>query len=597
MLTCAAIVRSSLAGWAAFSIAAGIGTAMVFRYPAPLADSASCLGLVEFLLVIASRTWRDVPLGSMLTAGNLAVTFLALLLLARAIHAVTSRLGITLVVTLAAAASPLFALTLAPSLATGFLVMIAAWGAGVRACHARHSTRSFAAGVAGLASLAAVVPPFTVPAAVLAGWLGWRHAVPAARVLTRAGFASVAIGAVVAISSAALGATGSSIPSCALPDASMASWWDALLVFGRSVAANPLVAVLALLGVLSHRRLSSPVAASLCVLAAGAFWGTIAVPEQAPATMAPLQFVVWVLAAIGLAEVFAYAGTSVPGRVGAVALSSVIVALQVANAGSHHRTGVPTAGHERLTLATMGALIGSIPRGAGLVTEDASTDLLARALPSRLRTPDRFHVVSRDAGTIANELQSNRVFALPRSQRILQHAAIELIDVSGTEAHGLAEVRNVHACTPLIGSAPTDLSAIVGSLRFGLVAADDHSRGPVVIMLAAEASLSILPIGWPPEAVRGIHARTFDRTLATDRRDLSDELRSYALAPWSRPDTRYVTRIEAWRTPGAPLVLPVSLGGTAIAGVARSLGEPAGQPLRLCPSFPYEVRSLSPDPR
>ena len=84
----------------------------------------------------------------------------------------------------------------------------------------------------------------------------------------------------------------------------------------------------------------------------------------------------------------------------------------------------------------------------------------------------------------------------------------------------------------------------------------------------------------------------FDLTVTTDQRDFADELRWYELSSWSVPNARYVTRIEAWRTPGAPLVLPIALGGTVDIGTARMTGTSPDQHLRLCPSFPFEVHPL-----
>src|SRR5688572_30673403 len=126
-------MRRFMRGWAAVAIAASAGSVLVLRHAAPSADPISCPGLIDLLAVIASRTWREVPLGSMLAAGNAVMLFLALLLLARAIHTVTASIVITAAITLAASASSVFAAVLAPSAAAALVVTIAAWSAVLRA--------------------------------------------------------------------------------------------------------------------------------------------------------------------------------------------------------------------------------------------------------------------------------------------------------------------------------------------------------------------------------------------------------------------------------------------------------------------------------
>jgi hypothetical protein len=175
---------------------------------------------------------------------------------------------------------------------------------------------------------------------------------------------------------------------------------------------------------------------------------------------------------------------------------------------------------------------------------------------------------------------------------VLQHLGFEMADATSAGVPGLAVIREAHACTAVLGTTALPLTAMTGRQVFSLVAGDERSRDPVVIVLAGDGPLPVTPLGWPPMALRGIHGRMFDLTMPANRRDLDEELRLYQLASWSVPNTRYVTRIEAWRTPGAPLVLPIALGGTIGAGIARMTGTSPDQHLRLCPSFPHEVHPL-----
>ena len=184
------------------------------------------------------------------------------------------------------------------------------------------------------------------------------------------------------------------------------------------------------------------------------------------------------------------------------------------------------------------------------------------------------------------------MFALPRSQRALQHLGFEMAGAEIAGVTGLAEIRRAHACTAELGTTPVLLSTMTGRHGFALVAGDEGSREPVVVILAGEVPIPVSPLGWPPNAMRGILGRMFDLTASADQRDLTEELRSYELSSWSVPNTRYVSRVEVWRTPGAPLVLPVALGSPVSAGTARMTGASPDQHLRLCPSIPYEVKPL-----
>jgi hypothetical protein len=178
---------------------------------------------------------------------------------------------------------------------------------------------------------------------------------------------------------------------------------------------------------------------------------------------------------------------------------------------------------------------------------------------------------------------------LPRSQRALQYAGFEMMDAG---VPGLAEIRQSHACTTDLGNTPADLAPIIGQRQFGFVADDERSRDHVVIVLAGDVPMSAAPVNWPTDLMHNIQGRMFDLTVAADHQDFADEIRKYELSSWSVPDTRYATRIETWRTAGAPLVLPIALGAPASSGTARRLGTAPDQRLRLCPALPYDVRPL-----
>ncbi len=564
----------------------------MLRQPVTLADPSTCANLFDLIVIIAARTWRDTALGSMLSMANAALLALALVFLARAVYRITAATGVTLAITVAASVSPMFAVALAPSPAAQVLAVIAAWACVLRANDRRHHAAALVAAVALLATLSATAPPLTIPAAFVGAWLAWRHGASAfaAVRLTRV---IIAVGAVVA---AAL-LMQMMLPremSCLLPTRGLPAIGGTARAFGDVVAHSPLAGALAMLGLLSMSRLTRSIAWSLMALAVASFSGAIIEPTPQPGTMAAFVVAFWILAATGLREVWEAVRHTAGGRVGAAALSLTLVGLQVLHAAGRDPRGRMPDGHERVTAAAMGTLVGEMPRGAALVEEDAVTDLLFRALPGRLRSADRLHIVPRDSAAVAAGMAGGRVFVLPRSQRVLQHLGLELTHAGRDGVSGLAEVRRAHACTPLLTDQPSPLPQLSGRTQMALVAEDELSRGPIVILLPADMPLSMLPVDWPPEAVRGFHGRTFSLTHPGDQRDLAEESRAYGLPPHPQPSpTRFVSRIEVWRTPGAPLVLPMSLGGMAGTGTARLLSTTPGQHLRLCPSFPFDVQPLA----
>lgn len=547
-----------------------------------LADPIACPGVFDLLAIIASRTWRDVPLGSMLAAANTVLLALAFVLLARVIYKLTSSAAVMIAITLAAMAPSMFEAVLAPSAAVAFVVTIAAWNAVLQSFENRERAASPVVALFFLALLAATVIPMMLPAAIVAACLRWR----------RRHLRVLAVFAVLGTSHLMQMAMPRD-HSCVIPHSGSASLFIAGdVIAGAAREAGPLAIALAVLGLFAIKRLPRGVVLSLPLLVLVSLWGVALMPDRASWVLAAFVIALWLLAAAGLAEVWAATGGTMAGKAGATALSIALVVLQVVSASAHRDVNPVPDGHEQMTFAKMGAIVGALPRGAGLVEEDAATGLLTRALPSRMRTSDRFRVIPRSMTAVAEARANAPVFALPRSQRVLQHFGFEMADASSAGVSGLAEIRQAHACTAELGPAPLHLTSMTGRQAFALVAGDQRTRDPIVIVLAGDAPLPVTPLGWPQNALRGIHGRIFDLTVTTDQRDFADELRWYELSAWSVPNTRYITRIEAWRTPGAPLVLPIALGGPIGIGIARMTGTSPDQHLRLCPSFPHEVRPL-----
>jgi hypothetical protein len=55
---------------------------------------------------------------------------------------------------------------------------------------------------------------------------------------------------------------------------------------------------------------------------------------------------------------------------------------------------------------------------------------------------------------------------------------------------------------------------------------------------------------------------------------------------------RYLTRLELWRTPGAPRILTVELGTTPVAAIARLGLDAAVRRLTVCPVFQITRESI-----
>jgi hypothetical protein len=356
------------------------------------------------------------------------------------------------------------------------------------------------------------------------------------------------------------------------------------------MSTSPVATALAMLGLFARKQLPREVSRTLLPLIVAGLWAAAVLPSDAAPVESAFLIVFWLLAAAGLAEVWSYAAVTSGGKAGALALSAALVVLQVLAANAHRPVTTIDDKHAGLTLTRMSAIIGALPQGAGLVEEDAITSLLTHALPSRQRSSDRFHRVESSEAAVADAVRTGPVFVLPRGQRVLQHLGFEL-GPTMADVPGLAEVKRSFPCTAYIGPTPEPLAVLQGQQGFALVADDERSRDQVLIVLGGDVPQSAAPAGWPPESLRGFQGRMFDLTNAVDQHDLAEELRSYQLAAvlqGSLSGIRYVTRIEAWRTPESPLVLPIALGSPVSIGVARRTGTSPDQHLRLCPSIPFE---------
>jgi hypothetical protein len=152
---------------------------------------------------------------------------------------------------------------------------------------------------------------------------------------------------------------------------------------------------------------------------------------------------------------------------------------------------------------------------------------------------------------------------------------------SAGQTLGLAEVADVHACTAL-ERRWMDAPAAAGAAGFALVASRPEGRGPVTIYLAGPGPFTATPLGWRDREKRGFHGRTYAQA---ELAELRGALTTQGLAASSPVlSSAHVFRITMWRTPGAPLVLPVTVTERAQAAIARVEQETGGQGLEICAS-------------
>jgi hypothetical protein len=234
----------------------------------------------------------------------------------------------------------------------------------------------------------------------------------------------------------------------------------------------------------------------------------------------------------------------------------------------------------------MRRLLNLVPTGSTLVEEDAGTDLLLRAALSGGRRPAKALAIAPLARkAVVAALTAGRVFAFPTGQRELglRGFVIEaMTDVPGADARGMAVVSATRACVQL-GKTWADLSRIGANGRVALVADTDLATGPAVIYFSGTNDYTPGPDGWPPRTMPGFDLRMFDRdnpasAALTDAEAANAGLRDHPLFASS-----HIARLTLFRTPHAPLALPIVLGPPRSLGVGKLLDDDEGKPpLMMC---------------
>jgi hypothetical protein len=158
---------------------------------------------------------------------------------------------------------------------------------------------------------------------------------------------------------------------------------------------------------------------------------------------------------------------------------------------------------------------------------------------------------------------------------------------------GVAAITGRRRCQA-VGPAWTDFSG--ASDRIALSADSVVARGPAVILLGGKAAGDPQPDGWSPRTVRGFAFFRFDQLTPAGTDRLIAEARATGL-PSNHPllDQPFVVRLNLHRTPRAPLVLPVVLGGSFPVGATRLAPDAANVGhLTVCDAPAIAVSSFAP---
>jgi hypothetical protein len=548
-----------------------------------LAPPPECGGLSELLAVVIARLAPGAPLGAWMPAVNLILAIASIGLMAALVRRATASRGIALVVALAMAGQAMFHSTLAPFAPLGELGAIAALG-------------PWRVATAALVCLALVSPASTI---VMAGFVlvGARYGGVESSFARRAMAAAALIAAGVVLQMMM-----PRLPPSPEDGSRLACLVPAVAAMGgRSLATaamsgGPFVAALAALGAFSAWRTG----ARATWLAAAAF---AIVPAVVSATLAPAFVVLWLAAALGLADAVRAARPSIGGRVASTVLMVPLPVLELPQAVARHAgaidgPGLPDLGHGARSVDDMSEVLARLPDAAVVVEEDASTDVLLRALDGRWqKTGKRLARSAATGEAVAEALarSGGRVYTLPLAQSRLQWVGVEMKDAEGTGVAGLAEAARVVPCDAL-GERWTPASGLAGAAAFAVTSGDVRRYQGALIYVATSQPPAPAHAPWNDPADGTWRQAMYDLALDADRQRLDTDAAHDELAPEAAAALRaspFVVRLEVWRRGAARPTLGVTLGAPVVAAFARAVESTPGSALVICPSFPREVAPLA----
>lgn len=585
-------------------IAVAVATAglLIERQPPHLIDPVSCPGLLEWTAIVASRAASRLPLAAFLASLNAAGVFLSLLALTRWIQ----RAAVAPLATAAVSVAAAFTIVTTPVLASSNVLAIgaacAAWIASESAAATHTFSRLIVAWV-GLALTAAIAPPAAVPLAAAAAWLTW-HISDRSRVGIRLGRVGLAAMLVLAWPLAVVAGipalpgqeTSHALSSCVLPET------FSLQNLRESVAhafagTGPVPLALASLAAFTLRNRMMrwdvwPFVAIALLPVASLAWSNV---EPARA-LAPTIAAAWWLAAAGYREVIAALTGRTAWRAGAWLLTVLLPVLQWS-----HRSDLPIAagdvprGHEQLTRRDMLQFLSAFPSGSTIVIDDAVTDSLLRAAAETARQRGKaFNVIPRHGRAAVRAAAGGPVYAMPRAQFDLQHQGLTRVDDTDAGIRGIVAFERAADCV-VLDTEWRETTTLAAASRLAVISSRADARGPVVVYLGSPVALSPHPLDWPAWSLRGYLATTYDMRREGDRQRLAQD----GFEDRHPRDARvfgypHLTRLELWRVPDGPMILPLGLNEQPEVALARGSTATDGSSLDLCPSFPVEIGRLEP---
>jgi hypothetical protein len=476
-------------------------------------------------------------------------------------------------------------------------------------------TKNIAAAIAAAAAIGlgplfppALAPPWEAAAFLVCAvgvWLAGPTGAAGGRSVARRSIAvAVLVVAAVLVPAWLLGGTTGAQSACVVPHGLGQHAADAIAAV--PVWLGPAALGLALFG--AFVELSRSPLRMTALIAAAAIASVVllaALRLSAPVALAPALVVLWWFAASGLNQVAQSMGRGVVARVGAVAMVLLLPALAASRRGTDERDDqVRSRGHEHQTLRGMTRILNLVPN-ATFVEEDATVDVLLRAASfgGRRRTKP-ITVVAPTADAVARTLASQTVYAFPwrQDEFSLRGFVVDPFSALHGGADGAHALEGVAAITgrrrcQAVEPAWADFSGTAD--RIAVTADSVAARGPAVILLGGKTAGDPRPDGWPPRTVRGFGFFRFDQLTRAGTERLIAEARATGLPP-THPllDQPFVLRLNLHRTPRAPLVLPVVLGGSFPVGATRLDPDAANVGhLTVCDAPAIAVSSFAPGGR
>lgn len=573
-------------------LAGTLGLLATAAYPlSPAGESTSCSGAAEVVLAHVMRLLPRVPVGYLLNGFNAGLILLAFALFGRLLYQVSGSALFALAAVIAVAWSPAAPPTLAPAINMAALAAVSWTLLAVQANDrgtSRETITTAGTVIGGCALLVLALPAFLLPLTVVTAAYLWQERAGISRrfaILAAVGWTAVAAFAVLAAtpsawSGSSLGTSVAAGLACVVPGvsaAALATWLPALRETISAV--GPLPFALAAAGFASALwRTDYRLLIALTCGAAAALVATGGLAAGPSDLLMPLVVAFWCLVVIGARAVVDWS----PGPRTQTVLAWLLIILVPLLQLSHRLSPTiptPAAASRVAQLSTneFWYLIRALPDGA-IVREDRTTDMLFRAVAARLRRAGRtLRIIPADTGAVRAALRSGPVYALPLSQADLRNLGF-VLRADGSPA-GVAEVVESWPCVELSGAWQV-AKELTRTTRFALISDGPADRGPVVIILASEQPPDAWPLYWPARTTRGFRSQTYD--LARDS-TVRGRLQGDGVSPEILGDSPYILRLVLWRTPDAPLMLPVALRDRPTAVLASLAPEAEGSGLRLCP--------------